>query len=524
MFQSEVEARMGVEATDLGVEVRRALLEEQLTDCSLVSREGVAIRVHRLLLSPCTSLHRLLLAAACCSGRCASQPAEVTLLLPDVPYAILKVCIDFLYRGEVVCSREERSGVREVLEEVLGVRGGIRVEERSGGGVDCSVCSVRVGREEVVEHMLEEHVMVPAARDMEGVARGNNARVRCSYTSSSCSLDPDNLRISNGFYNYLGEAAVGEGVRHHYEEVHLRHMLEHLQGEMGEEVEVAVVEEYRHRLLTLGQEVVVEVPSEEEEGERTDYSGGMYSSAEEQEEDTPPNDDDPNDAEEEGSACRAILLEPEGSPRVEGKRKAEEEMEAEGGGGSGAKRARRSGGQGERRCRWCEVVVRGEHFPRHVVKHMYDRWQVSREEGRRRCTEGGCTREFSGWQALVVHLATTHGQLAEKLREEDESLSDYELKEVDDTPEERIRSLESATKKKVTGLLDTMDFPADFFNRGSRVEEAGEAEEEEEAGEVEEEEELARVEELMSGEGTSCPEDSEDTEPYRSGGDTSPAL
>ena len=38
------------------------------------------------------------------------------------------------------------------------------------------------------------------------VAKGDNTRVKCSYSRSECKLDKDVHRISNGFFNYVGKS------------------------------------------------------------------------------------------------------------------------------------------------------------------------------------------------------------------------------------------------------------------------------------------------------------------------------
>ena len=37
------------------------------------------------------------------------------------------------------------------------------------------------------------------------VAKGDNTRVKCSYSRSECKLDKNVHRISNGFFNYVGK-------------------------------------------------------------------------------------------------------------------------------------------------------------------------------------------------------------------------------------------------------------------------------------------------------------------------------
>ena len=54
--------------------------------------------------------------------------------------------------------------------------------------------------------MFKNHVREPAKRDLAMVAKGDNTRVKCSYSRSECKLDKDVHRISNGFFNYVGKS------------------------------------------------------------------------------------------------------------------------------------------------------------------------------------------------------------------------------------------------------------------------------------------------------------------------------
>ena len=100
------------------------------------------------------------------------------------------------------------------------------------------------------------------------------------------------------------------------------------------------------------------------------------------------------------------------------------------------------------KCRICDKEFSSEHFKRHVTTHLKSRWkEVSLEEGKRTCDR--CKKTLQGREALIVHLATKHKELAVKLDEAGESLSDYEVREVPNIQEERILNLTTATKEDV---------------------------------------------------------------------------
>ena len=56
------------------------------------------------------------------------------------------------------------------------------------------------------EHMFKNHVREPAKRDLAMVAKGDNTKVKCSYSRSEYKLDKDVHRISNGFFKYVGKS------------------------------------------------------------------------------------------------------------------------------------------------------------------------------------------------------------------------------------------------------------------------------------------------------------------------------
>lgn len=517
-----------------------SLLAEVHTDLTLVTKEGISIAVHKIMLVQCSTLQSILLSSSCCGGRCSSQ-APATVLLPDLPYRSLKVALDFLYRGRIECSSDEKAGVREVL-RVLGVRSGsIEVEERKEGHVACTSCSAYLPLDQLAKHMVDMHVLKPAETDVEKVGWGDNhSTVRCSYSSSPCNLDTNLTRVNNGFFKYLGLSNPLECVVQHYKEVHLVDMVKHLQKEWDLKIDREQYTRFESQLTKLlkrelaspmmevsleeGRAGLVEEEnihsagvetSDEEDDEEVEssYSGGLDSPGDDLDEEKGSVDEDENDP----SSIEIIPFDTNDDPTnsstlpdvvgltiSHAAANLEREDVSE---GPLAKKPRKAATP--MKCRICKKEFSSEHFKRHVTTHLKSRWkEVSLEEGKRTCDH--CKKTLQGREALIVHLATKHNELAAKLEEAGESLSDYEVREVTDIEQERILNLTTATKEDVQ---KRMEFPKDYFSKGlseSPLEGSGR-------------EELADVDDLLPSEeesgGTSGPppadsDCSTDTEPF----------
>jgi len=515
------------------------LLSEVHSDLTLVTKEGVSIAVHKIILVQCSTLQSILLSSSCCGGRCSSQ-APATVLLPDLPYRALKVALDFLYRGRIECSTKEKAGVREVL-RVLGVpSGSIEVEERREGHVACTSCPAYLPLEQLAKHMVDMHVLKPAEADVEKVGRGeSNSAVRCSYSSSPCNLDTNLRRVNNGFFNYLGLSNPLECVVQHYKEVHLVDMVKHLQKEWDLKIDREQYTRFESQLTKLLERDLVspmmEVSLEEGragsvEEEDIHSGGGMETSDEEEDEEESSsysgNLDSPDDMDEEKdnvgededdpSSMETIPFDTKDDPTnssslpdvvgltISSTVNLEREDVTE---GPLAKKPRKAATP--IKCRICDKDFSSEHFKRHVTTHIKNRWkEVSLEEGKRTCDR--CKQTLQGREALIVHLATRHNELAAKLEEAGESLSDYELREVTNIEQERILNLTTSTKEDVRRR---MELPQDYFSQG-----LGES-----PAEGSEREELVDVDDLFPPEeesdGTSGPppadsDCSADTEPF----------
>lgn len=454
-----------------------SLISESHSDLTLVTKEGINIPVHKIILAQCPYLQPILLSASCCGGRCSSQ-VPATVFLPDLPYRALKVALDFLYHGRIECSIEERIEVKEVL-KLLGVPSAtVEVEERKEGWVSCTSCSKYLSLDELAEHMVDVHVLRPAEADVEKVRRGDNCTVRCSYSSTPCYLDADLVRINNGFFNYVGKGKPLECVVQHYKEVHLEDMVAHLRQEYDLAIDRDQVERFETNLTRLLEKEVHSPPKVSlEEGRRgladdhnpapgletndeaedeeveSDYSGNLDSPDEkevedddiEDEEDPGSTDTIPCDTNDKPPTVLPDLVSLTISPTTNLERK-DATLEPP------SKKPRRE--VATTKCRICNKEISSEQFKRHVTSHVKSRWtEVRLGEGRRACNH--CSKSCQGRENLIFHLATKHNELANKLKQEGESLSDYEVREVGDVEQERILSLTTATKEEVR--VDNMD-------------------------------------------------------------------
>ena len=115
-----------------------------------------------------------------------------------------------LYRTQSFCN--DWNVTRVSQDEGWKVREGIRREQRTKvvpwakDHVHCTLCTDYISKHNMDEHMFKNHVREPAKRDLAMVAKGDNTRVKCSYSGSECKLDKDVHRISNGFFNDVGKS------------------------------------------------------------------------------------------------------------------------------------------------------------------------------------------------------------------------------------------------------------------------------------------------------------------------------
>ena len=99
--------------------------------------------------------------------------------------------------------------------------------------------------------MFKNHVREPAKRDLAMVAKGDNTRVKCSYSRSECKLDKDVHRISNGFFNYVGKSYPSLCVKEHYANIHLDVILHNLRNDFGIHPNEEMVTRFKEELFKL---------------------------------------------------------------------------------------------------------------------------------------------------------------------------------------------------------------------------------------------------------------------------------
>ena len=148
--------------------VRENLLTEMFTDCILVTKEGISVPVHKMVLTPSPLLKSLLLSSSCCRGLC-SHVTTTTIMLPDISYPVLNILLDFFYTGVVKCSNSEKNLLREVLVNVLGVPRSTVMLHAKPGHTDCTECGDHVPVASLLDHFVKKHVEDPCLRDMARV-------------------------------------------------------------------------------------------------------------------------------------------------------------------------------------------------------------------------------------------------------------------------------------------------------------------------------------------------------------------
>ena len=87
---------------------------ESFPDCRLVTREGLAVEAHQIMLLQSPYLRTLLTSVACCEGQCGVQE-PVTILLPEVSYTHLEPVLHYLYTGVLKVDKSDKAGIRDLL-------------------------------------------------------------------------------------------------------------------------------------------------------------------------------------------------------------------------------------------------------------------------------------------------------------------------------------------------------------------------------------------------------------------------
>lgn len=190
------------------------LRRDKLTDCILVSREGLEVPVHKAVLSGCRHLWNILLAGECCHGRCRCSGGDAVVLMPDVPYRVLTVMVKFLYTGVLSYSESDRELTQDVLFQMLGIpRNTVMIRHRDGH-VECPNCGYYLPQSDLLNHLIDSHVRIPCNEDLQEYETKKD--LRSSMSCSECrarSLDPY-------WVQYLDEDTDRENFLEHYKSLH----------------------------------------------------------------------------------------------------------------------------------------------------------------------------------------------------------------------------------------------------------------------------------------------------------------
>jgi len=204
---------------------------ERFTDCILVTREGIPVPVHRMVLNSSPFLKTLFISTNCCRGLCSTN-TETTILLPDVSYRMLSIILGFFYTGNIRCTPKEMDGVKDLLVNMLQVPKTTVMLEKKDGYTDCVECAEHVPVNSLLEHLVNYHVEEPCVRDMSMVEGGDSRAVSCSQHSGSkaCDIDVEKTRINNGIFNYLGQEDPVACVLDHYL-IHFNNMVKFVRNQ-----------------------------------------------------------------------------------------------------------------------------------------------------------------------------------------------------------------------------------------------------------------------------------------------------
>jgi len=211
--------------------VKESLRGEKFTDCILITKEGIPVPVHRMVLTPSPLLERLFMATSCCRGLC-SHATTTTISLPDVPYLMLNILLGFFYTGTIRCTSSEMDTVKDLLVNMFLVPKNTVMLHKRDGYTDCVECAQHLPVTDLMEHLVSNHVEDPCLRDMARVEEGDSRAVSCSQHPGvkACDVDLEKTRISNGIFNYVGKADAVSCVLEHYR-IHFDNMLQYVRKE-----------------------------------------------------------------------------------------------------------------------------------------------------------------------------------------------------------------------------------------------------------------------------------------------------
>eukprot|EP00090_Calanus_glacialis_P016060 TRINITY_DN25178_c0_g1_i1.p1 TRINITY_DN25178_c0_g1~~TRINITY_DN25178_c0_g1_i1.p1 ORF type:complete len:771 (-),score=256.66 TRINITY_DN25178_c0_g1_i1:123-2390(-) len=211
--------------------VKDSLVGEKFTDCVLVTKEGIPVPVHRMVLTPSPFLKTLLLSTSCCRGLC-SHASTTTIMLPDVSYRQLDILLGFFYTGMINCTSSEMDIVKDLLVNVFFVPRNTVMLHKKDGHTDCAECGQHVPIARLLEHLVTDHVEKPCVKDMARVEGGDSRAVSCSQHggNKACDIDLEKTRISNGIFNYVGQEDPVSCVVDHYRK-HFDNMVQFVRKE-----------------------------------------------------------------------------------------------------------------------------------------------------------------------------------------------------------------------------------------------------------------------------------------------------
>merc|ERR1712098_995642 len=78
------------------------------------------------------------------------------------------------------------------------------------------------------------------------------------------------------------------------------------------------------------------------------------------------------------------------------------------------------------KCLKCSAEIDSSTFRKHLVTHFYDLWSDS-ETSVEQCPYRTCNYTNNNKKYFIQHLAITHEELDEKLKELNETIADYEI-------------------------------------------------------------------------------------------------
>jgi len=526
--------------------------DEKLTDCQLISKEGIAIRVHKIVLIQSPFLGRILLKNACCQGNC-DHHQESVVMFPDVEYKQLMKVVLFLYMGVLQGSKEGEKEERKQFGEIIKMLGmsNIRISRSMEGHFNCPNCESYHHKNEMLKHLIDVHVTEPYHKDLEAYEEKKDTHGTLSCTECA------NRGVKQMYYVQYNNNSREELIKH-YKEAHLYQYCEFVERNCGvpvpdrEQIATNVLqsgsrEEYWSPVLETNPVkspgIISRPRPREDESDDSDaeskWSGGFSDKEEEQNgekcekchnvfrdnaewrehcwnqnckicgckvhlcqkeshekkcesevnakkkirkrrksnllktvsslpnktisplpELSSESDSDDDAVKPSKPAKRKRLDSDDEESQVTKTKKTRRpsnksscEMDAENvlkikiktksskvvvngdNSDSDTEMTNNQSGPGEKlKCRMCPKMVSSQQFRKHVVTHNYKWWDQDLGKEKRKCPIQGCNsrltkkgQDWRDWQTLVIHLATYHKQLEDKMKQHNKKLEDFQM-------------------------------------------------------------------------------------------------